>query len=359
MQLQLGVNLKRLRRARDLTQEELARILGVSFQAISRWERGDGYPDMETLPVIANCFEVTLDELVGMDALRDASEAEVILEQADRNSADGKRIENIDLLRDGVKRFPNNWWIWCGLAENLMTAKLDDEINKRNRAEAIEIFERILDHCTDSWVRNRATASLCYAYDNDGQREKAAEIAGTLPGIWQSSAIKADFLDGEEKRRTISNLFLHLTAVLDWQFYRLYNTGELTPDEKIELCEKSLTIFKTVFEEGEFLHLAVNMAERYLWLAEAYLKKGETEPALDALEKIPYYAYEYDHQPEQFEYTSLLLRGLTFHREYYGKDYTDSLSASWVQCFVSDTRYDAIRDHPRFIAFIEKMKQNS
>ena len=40
MKLQLGKTLKRLQRERDITQEELAEVLGVSFQSISRWELG-------------------------------------------------------------------------------------------------------------------------------------------------------------------------------------------------------------------------------------------------------------------------------------------------------------------------------
>jgi transcriptional regulator with XRE-family HTH domain len=358
LQLHIGGNLKRLRRERDLTQEELAAFLGVSFQAISKWERGEGYPDMETLPVIANYFGVTLDALVGMDALRDTAEAEALLEQSYRNSSDGKRAENIELLREGVRRFPGNWEIWSELAVNLHAAKAEDEIKKRNLSEAIEIFERLLDRCTDSGVRNRATANLCYAYDEADRRADAARLAGTLPGIWYCSIIKADFLDGEDKRHAIKNMVLHVTDVLDMQFYRLYNHGELTPDEKIELCRKSLTLLNTMFGEGELLHLAVNAAVPLRWLAEAYLEKGELETALEALEKIPPLAYEYDHQPEQFEYSSLLLRGLTFHREYYGKDYTESLSAAWVRYFDATERYDPVREHPRFIAFLERLREN-
>jgi transcriptional regulator with XRE-family HTH domain len=358
MQLQIGGNLKRLRRERDLTQEELAAFLGVSFQAISKWERGEGYPDMETLPVIANYFGVTLDALVGMDALRDTAEAEAMLEQSYRNSSDGRRAENIELLREGARRFPGNWEIWSELAVNLWVAKADAEIKKRNLSEAIDIFERLLDRCTDSGVRNRATASLCYAYDEAGRRADAAKLAGTLPGIWYCSIIKADFLDGDEKQRAIANWFLHVTDVLDMQFYRLHEHGGLTPDERIELCEKSLTILNTVFGEGELLHLAVNAAERTRWLAEAYLEKGEIEPALEALEKIPPLAYEYDHQPEKYEYTSILLRGLTFHREYYGKDYTESLSAAWVRYFNAAEIFDPIREHPRFITFVAKLREN-
>lgn len=65
MELMIGEKLKKLRRNRDLTQEEVATHLGISYQAISKWERGDGYPDITMLPALANYFAVSVDELIG------------------------------------------------------------------------------------------------------------------------------------------------------------------------------------------------------------------------------------------------------------------------------------------------------
>ena len=53
MKLNIGQNLRNLRRSDDMTQDELAEKLGVAFQTVSRWENGGSYPDIEMLPVIA------------------------------------------------------------------------------------------------------------------------------------------------------------------------------------------------------------------------------------------------------------------------------------------------------------------
>lgn len=57
---------KALRLDKQLTQEQLAEILGVSPQAVSRWETGASYPDISLLPAIASFFETTVDELLGL-----------------------------------------------------------------------------------------------------------------------------------------------------------------------------------------------------------------------------------------------------------------------------------------------------
>ena len=66
MKLNLGDNTRTHRRAMDMTQEQLAEQLGVSFQSVSRWENGTTYPDMELLPALARMFSVTVDALLGM-----------------------------------------------------------------------------------------------------------------------------------------------------------------------------------------------------------------------------------------------------------------------------------------------------
>ncbi|MBQ3491453.1 MAG: helix-turn-helix transcriptional regulator, partial [Oscillospiraceae bacterium] len=65
MKMTIGTNIKRLRSAKNITQEQLAGYLGVSSQAVSRWECGTACPDISLLPQLADFFEITVDELLG------------------------------------------------------------------------------------------------------------------------------------------------------------------------------------------------------------------------------------------------------------------------------------------------------
>ncbi len=67
MDIPLGKNIRRLRIGRGLTQSDLAKYLGVSVQAVSKWERGYSYPDMSLLLPIVEKFDITLDELFGRE----------------------------------------------------------------------------------------------------------------------------------------------------------------------------------------------------------------------------------------------------------------------------------------------------
>lgn len=65
MSLQLGVRLTDLRKRNGLSQEALAEKMGVSRQAVSKWERGESTPDTDTLIELSRLYSVSLDSLVG------------------------------------------------------------------------------------------------------------------------------------------------------------------------------------------------------------------------------------------------------------------------------------------------------
>lgn len=126
MKVEIGEKIRELRRRDDRTQEDLAGALGVTCQAVSRWEAGGGYPDMEMLPGIANYFGVSMDTLFGFHANRDARISEIIA-RVDayhiKAQSDGEWVEEcVGILREGLAEFPQEERLLIALADALSEA---------------------------------------------------------------------------------------------------------------------------------------------------------------------------------------------------------------------------------------------
>ena len=64
--MEIGARIQALRVARGITQERLAEAVGVTVQTVSRWENGVTLPDIALLPRLADYFDTTADDLLGM-----------------------------------------------------------------------------------------------------------------------------------------------------------------------------------------------------------------------------------------------------------------------------------------------------
>lgn len=116
--MNIGYKIRELRQREEMTQEELAGILNVSIQAVSRWENNQTFPDITLLPVLANIFNITVDELLDVDVYKKEEEINKILKEDDRLANIGDSEERIKNLKDALKKYPNSF----KLMENLVHA---------------------------------------------------------------------------------------------------------------------------------------------------------------------------------------------------------------------------------------------
>ena len=108
MKLEIGQTIRSLRAKNKVTQEELALYLGVTPQAISRWENESGYPDIELLPVIADYFSVSTDELLGIDKNEREKRLEEIYHDIKIRFYEVETKEHIPVLRGYAAEFPSD-----------------------------------------------------------------------------------------------------------------------------------------------------------------------------------------------------------------------------------------------------------
>lgn len=222
MELHIGQNIRRLRRERNLTQEEVAAHLGISFQSISKWERGDGYPDITMLPALAHYFDVNVDDLLGMSELARKEIYVRLNREWEENNRAGKHEENVALMRGALKDFPGDALFLVQLSTSLEKLEGTDEEKRENLRKSIAVQEQIL-RGEDSEVRSATLFNICFAYMKNGQPEKALAQARKLPNLYKAreNALVSLLPDGEEKTQTASEALeplkwainLHLNAL--------------------------------------------------------------------------------------------------------------------------------------------------
>lgn len=154
MKLNLGENLRGLRRASGMTQEQLADRMGVSYQAVSRWENGTTYPDLEFIPALANIFEVTTDSLLGVpDRKREAEAEEVFRQLAQATYEKTVNTETVNGLirriRRDYLRSKHFYHFW--LSVNLQAYRMPEIL-----PEVRSTVETILEGGYDMWEKGEA-----------------------------------------------------------------------------------------------------------------------------------------------------------------------------------------------------------
>lgn len=365
MTLYIGENLKKQRKLRELTQEQLADILGVSFQAVSKWERGEGYPDIEMLPTIANCFGITVDELIGMNEIRDTADVKAILDKAKENMSKGLIEENIKLLAEAVKVYPNNYEMLAQYATNLTFVAIDkkSEEYRQNSLKAAQIAERILAECTDPEIRNMMQGELCIYYRNLGENDKALEAAGKLPLMWKCREItQMNILKGEDLVRLTQNNVFQLTNAMLLCLWTMADMGaqndpELTWEQRIEILRKAIAIFDIVFDKGDYNVCLHNLSFLHRDISIMAMRAGNHELALENLGKAAKYAAELDDLPDQKPHVSLLVNTLEYNSAHIGKNFSDT-SCQMLLKHLFDSVFDGIRDDPRFKAVESSLKDH-
>ena len=278
MQLELGNNIRQLRRQNKTTQEQLAEALGVTAQAVSRWESGGSYPDMNLIPSIANFFGVSIDALFGYEGERahriDALAAEID-RMNDLNS--GKDVcitECIALARSALVEFPGNEKLMLALASVLYKAAyvrygechlIDEEgysvyDTEKHRTyeewlEAIPLYEKVLQTLPRGKLRDRATEELSQLYLNMGEHEKCMALAELAPDMWNSREfLRAYACDGKQYVKAHSELLLRTiraSAVLIVNI-TAGDQRHLSAHEKAENIASAIHLFEVICPDGNF-----------------------------------------------------------------------------------------------------------
>ncbi len=194
--MEIAKKRKELRKSRGMTQEQLAGRLGISFQAVSKWENDIALPDITTIPALADLFGVSTDELFDYKRERIREEIEEICGTAyplrEKDPAAARRI-----LENGLEKYPGN--------ERLTDHLLYVMNCRENPDEMIETAERLTVEAENAEIRYDALRFLAYAYKEKGDQKAAENAIEQIPKLYFTKLSEAAFiLEGAEKHRAAS-----------------------------------------------------------------------------------------------------------------------------------------------------------
>ena len=125
--IKLGEKIRNLRKQKNVSQEVLAQVLGVSFQAVSKWETGATMPDVALIPAIASFFGVSTDELFDFNLLEQEQKIMKLCREA-ANYRDVDPAKSEAMLREGLKQYPGNDIILNNLLYVMQTPERWEEV---------------------------------------------------------------------------------------------------------------------------------------------------------------------------------------------------------------------------------------
>jgi transcriptional regulator with XRE-family HTH domain len=383
MQLNIGAKIRELRKRDGRTQDALAEALGVTAQAVSRWESGGSYPDMEMIPAIANYFHISIDELFGYHDERE-EKIKTILENATKiltkqgfTMYKGSLTEDVEecvnMLRAASEEFPNEPKILLKLAQALQmwgwnkygakgrtsdsSGIIEDDIDYNSKniywQEAVRVYEKLLKSNPSSKDREAAIRQITPLYCRMGEYEKAKALANDQNSLVICKEVLLPLATaGEEKARYQGERIMALLSNL-----RLAISEAVATRPAISASEYGkhillsvINLYETVFIDGRCGFWHWNIGDLYLTLAQYEMDND------GSMEKILYYFDKgFDHCKEymriynegEYQYSAPLISALPKINKGYlepiGDDFWEKELRTFQKNVVSE-----IRKNPKY-----------
>ncbi|MDD6799820.1 MAG: helix-turn-helix transcriptional regulator [Firmicutes bacterium] len=275
MEMTIGANIKRLRTAKNITQEQLSVAMNVTCAAVSKWERGETYPDITLLQPLAYYFGVTLDELMGYDQEKVQAEIDdAIALYMKHFKSDYKKAREI--IVKAYRDYPDNYRIMHYYMWNIGQDMADNDptVLIAHKDEFLAICEKILEGCKEEALRLGAWNMRAKILHAEGKTEEALEIYKTKFADWYStSEQKTEQLFAKDTSEYYFYVQKNMYELVDFAADKLGSTvffnASLSMEEKTARALHYGDLLLSAFEEtGEAF---------FLLLAKSFLGRTEND----------------------------------------------------------------------------------
>ncbi len=321
MTICFGENLKNLRKSRELTQEALADFLGMSFQAISKWERGETYPDITMLPTIASFFGVTVDSLLGTDMIEKEKQINEYCDKYSRLVSDGKVEDARDMLKTAITEFPGNYDLLAKYFNALIQAQHNDDYLLSIKAEVQRVYDTVQNYCNvDSiriWTKKlmcRYLRNLSLIKNSGVDIAEAEKILEQLPVMQNTRDYEAMYMyphDDEKRAVACANGISEMLRLFGEIMNRKYKNFL---DADSDISEAYINLVEKVMPDGDYGKSHYLMVINHHRLGVKKFVAGDEKAALEHFEKGLKLAKSYDEMPDILVHTSKAVKGLEFDK---------------------------------------------
>lgn len=328
--MNIGRIIKQLRKEKNVTQEKLADYLGLSCQAISRWENNLSDPETSLLPSIANYFNVSIDYLFNFDSARKIEKINTINKQYSDAVIKGDVKSRIEIMENAVFEFPNQYDFLYNLVDSYLSVQRMQE-DKLLKARTICI--RILEDCTEDTVRQKTLAALATVYNLLGDGVEAITIANKLPILEYSKEYILPRVENEAnsiyftQSLLLKNILKIGEDLENIAFRKDYHLEKkLSANDKIMFIEKANNHYRNFIDEDNCFVFHQRFAWNYRRLGELYLVLEDEETAVHYYELSKKHSKAYDTLKDNTSYTSIFFNKLQFSRDVIQKNWEGSES---------------------------------
>ena len=361
MKLNIGETIKKLRKERDITQEEFAEVLGVSCQSVSRWENNSCYPDIELIPTIAAFFDISTDKLMGIDDVAEKKAVDKYLQDFQSAISVGNIDECICIARAGVAEFPNNYALLNKLMYALFLSGSDDadivdwkENQQKYDAEIVALGERIMKYCPDTDIKYEATDRLAFHHCEMGRKAIGRSIYETLPSISYCREVAIRWALTEEEELPYTRKYIGKAyGVLSNGLWRLMHL--VSDEDAIKVIEKMYALDRLVYDD-DYPNITHWRTKGPFLYAKYCMRLNRYDDAIEQLKLSAQMAIEFDKRPDETKTNSFLLgeriKKKTDFETADSRPLREILRESWF----AEKEFDAIRDTEEFKALLERLK---
>jgi len=358
--MNIGINIYTLRKEKKITQAQLAEKLGVSEQAISKWENNQCAPDVSLFPIIADYFGVSIDRLFGYHMNSYAEEVQAIMKAADNSKDTYKEIE---ILTKGLERYPNSPDLKIALAFSLsMVNRISKNENERKRAieKAVQLCTEVVDTCGDVNHVDNALNMLTRIYGEIGEYAKALDAVQKISAdhyffrlVGMTTTYGYEHNDAALMQFVEQNLFrCWLASDLNLQVLtsRLTEMGRYS--ESVEFGKLHLKLL-SVFDDGCCDFYSAQKFFAALALAHNYRKLEDKANCLEAIKQVFHFGTQINSADNKRDYHISVRNPLYFANikdgeameEYLSGTPYESMLASFDKFFGNDEEYIMIKNN--------------